>query len=837
MARTVVGLPSLAARHPALVAQMLSAGLRDRRKLLQLLRLPMDLDAIENSPLFDGEWYLRNHPELAGSKLPPALHYLLHEVPDGRWASPRFSGDAYLELNPEVRASGLNPLVHYEQYGRFIGCPATPLDAAPETPAFPAGAHDVEHVFGDNPPENRRTAMYASFSVDGRIEERDLIYLRGLREVCDNVVYAANSPILPDEAEKLRGIASATICRFHGGYDFGSWRLGMRLARERGWLAPEACRELVFANSSCYGPVRPFAEMFGAMDKRRRADFWGLTFNTQRSGAPHLQSFFLVFRRPVLDSGALDDFFAERPQRATRAEAVERFEIQLTEHLRNRGFVPDAFVRPLLPRLHEFNPTTRPLSLLRRHRSPLVKVKALRGESSQPPERVAAYVRRRNPNLGSIPRVEQSTDARTRSPDEASASCAARAARIGEEIRRGRPARVLFFVSSPSMFPARPLLEAMRRSPAFDARVAVVPDLRWPGRNHVTDMEDCERELGAAFPGLLLPPLRPDPDGAWPEALSGFDLTVYPSPYEFSHWRYNPMHADDADVLALHVNYGFYRSVYDRSVLAHESYARFWKSFVECDATLAEFRAHAAGGGANAEVVGYVKMDALASSKPWPRNGNRKRVLIAPHHSVEGGANDTLALSNFQRYADDFLSLPKKHPELDFVFRPHPFLFTVLANPSKWGRKKVDDWIARMKAHPNVRWSDEGDYFPAFASCDACVQDCGSYLVEWFYTGKPCCYLLKDPSDIDAKFTPLGKDCLSHCYLAYDEPAIESFLRDVVEGGNDPKAAARDAFRTTIMVNYPHAAEAALAAIRRDLNLSSTRPTPATCLSATKEQK
>ncbi len=211
--------------------------------------------------------------------------------------------------------------------------------------------------------------------------------------------------------------------------------------------------------------------------------------------------------------------------------------------------------------------------------------------------------------------------------------------------------------------------------------------------------------------------------------------------------------------------------------------------------------------------------DALASAEPWPRNGGRKRVLIAPHHSVEGGTNDTLALSNFQRYADYLLALLERHPELDFVFRPHPFLFTVLARPSKWGPEKVADWVARMKAHPNVRWSDEGDYFPAFASCDAIVQDCGSYLVEWFYTGKPCCYMLKDPADVAEKFAPLGRDCLSHCYLAYDEAAIEAFLRGVVEGGSDPKAAARDEFRKSVMVNHPHAADAALAGIRRSLGM------------------
>ena len=822
IARTAAGLAALALFRPRLFVPLALAGLRRRRALVRLLRLPIDLDTIRRSPLFDRDWYIRNHADLARTGMPPELHYLLHEVPDGRWASPFFSGDAYLELNPEVRASGVNPLVHYEQYGRFIGCPATPRDAAPENPPFPSAARDVDIHFGDAPPVHRRTAVYATFLSDGRVPERDLLYLRGLREVCDNIVYVANSPILPGEEKKLRGICAATICRFHGGYDFGSYRIGLALARERGWLASDACRELVFANSSCYGPVRPFSGMFDAMGRRRRADFWGLTFNTQRSGEPHLQSFFLVFRRPVLDSDALEGFFAARPTRATRAEAVEQFEIQFTAHLRRRGFRPDAFIRPLFPPFHEYNPTTRPLTLLRRHKSPLVKVKAFRGESSQPPERIAALVRRLNPELGAVLRVGEPPPPRTWSAAEATAARAAFAGRLGEKARAGGRIRALFLVSSPAMFPARPLFEAMRADAVFDARIAVVPDLRWPGRDPALAMEAHERALGAAFPGALLPPLRPDANGRWPDVFAAFpaDIACHPLPYDFSEYHYNPGWPVGRDVLPVYISYSFSTSRYGYQVYGLQNYAWFWKVFVECEATAKEYADHSILKGANAETVGYFKMDALATANPWPRNGGRKRVLVAPHHSVEGGANDTLAFSNFERYADFFLSLPERLPELDFVFRPHPFLFTVLSQPSKWGEEKVARWIERMKAHPNVRWSDEWDYFPAFASCDAIIHDCGSYLAEWVYTGKPCCYLLKAPSDIDAKFTPLGRDILSHCYLAYDEAAIESFLRDVVEGGDDPKAAARDEFRKRIMVNYPHAAAAALASIKSALGMA-----------------
>lgn len=375
----------------------------DRKAFIRLLRLPIDLRTIRRSSFFDRKWYAANHPEIAHSGLSPELHYLLHDIPDEWQASPDFAGGVYLTLNPEVLADGLNPLVHYEQYGRFIGCPLTPGEAAKrDEPTFPPGARDVEQDFGAVPCAHARTAVFATYSTDGRLPEKDLLYLRGLREVCDNIVVAVNAPLFPDETEKLRGCASLVICRWHGGYDFGSYRIGLHAARERGWLAPDACQELVFANSSCYAPVRPFAGMFRAMGKRH-ADFWGITFNTQRSGAPHLQSFFLVFRRPILDTDALESFFAERPERATRHEAIDLYEIRLTAFLRNRGFAPDAFVRPLFPRLrHEYNPTTRPLDLIRHYNVPLVKVKVFSCESSQPPKRVLAYVERLNPALAEV---------------------------------------------------------------------------------------------------------------------------------------------------------------------------------------------------------------------------------------------------------------------------------------------------------------------------------------------------------------------------------------------------------------------------------------------------
>lgn len=397
---SIFGNLRLAITHPKIFSSLFLRAIRSRHGFVQLLRLSVDLDTIRSSSLFDRKWLLEQHPEWQNSGLPVELHYLLYDVPDGRFSSVDFSADEYCELNPEVKDSGINPLVHYEQYGQFIGCPASKRDLIVEI-KFPDDAVEEEWFFENKPLVHGRTCVFASFYPNGIISETDLIYLEGLNKVADNIVLVANSPILPTEKEKLKGRVSAAIFHYHEGYDFGSYRIGRMFADEKGWLSTDVCTELIFANSSCYGPVHPFNIMFSKM-KNKECDFWGMTENTQISGSTHLQSYFLVFRSAILKTNALQDFFGERPLKASRQEAIRLYEVQLTGFLRDQGFKSLAYVPIRRYLRHEFNPTTRPIDLMRRFKVSLVKVKALRGESSQPPKQILDYVRKINPSLGRL---------------------------------------------------------------------------------------------------------------------------------------------------------------------------------------------------------------------------------------------------------------------------------------------------------------------------------------------------------------------------------------------------------------------------------------------------
>lgn len=464
-----------------------------------------------------------------------------------------------------------------------------------------------------------------------------------------------------------------------------------------------------------------------------------------------------------------------------------------------------------------------PLVVMKNHRIPLVKVKAIGGDSFDNIEDVVRFVEQNNPQLGKSVREKYNKSSESVANirqvpivERHLASYPAKLAKWKKAIENGEKLKAVFFVTSTSMFAARPLFDAMASDATFDPFICVVPDKRLREKM-MQKMEDTETELSAIYGSDRLIIVRPEELHIWPEVTADAAIAVFSLPYTVSPFRYTPRYAVGRDFLAINVNYGFYRSIYDHYITMQQNFAWFWKSFVECDENLKEYAEHSILHGSNSDVVGYIKMDALAQVPIASNPSQRKKILIAPHHSVEGGANEILALSNFTRYAEYFHELPTRYPEIDFIFRPHPFLFVELSKPRQWGKDRVDGFIATMKSMPNVIWSDGGDYFREFAESDACIQDCGSYLVEYFYTKKPCCYMLKSPDDIEQKFAPLGKKCLENCYIAYDTAAIEDFIRSVVVGGNDPKKEAREKFADSIMVNYPHAANIALEHIKRDI--------------------
>lgn len=389
--------------------------------------------------------------------------------------------------------------------------------------------------------------------------------------------------------------------------------------------------------------------------------------------------------------------------------------------------------------------------------------------------------------------------------EEHHASFADKLALLKEKITKGDKIEVVFFVTSMALFSSKPLFDLMLNDNRFSPRVAVVPDLRGLGNNVEATMVSCEEAIIARSGEAKLLKLRPNGDGIWPEVSA--DIIVYPLPQNYSYYKYNPQFSIGRSFVPIFANYGYPSTKFAVEVLAHYNYAYFCKVFLESDEALSIYKSVSPINGSNGVVTGYIKMDELA--KYEYKKSERKRILIALHHSVEGGANRILEISNFMKYAEFFKELPEKYPNVDFVFRPHPFLFPVLSKPKHWGKDRVEKYLSELKSLPNVSWSEGSEYLKEFALADAIIQDCASFLVEWFYTGKPCCYMLKQESDIEEKFLPIGQKCLRASHIAYNQEQIQAFIDSIVNGEliAEPEA---QTVKQAVSINYPSAAQKAL---------------------------
>ena len=786
-----------------------------RQKTIRNSEKNEHLELIRKSEYFDETWYLDNNPDLQGKNLDLAKHFLQFGGFEMRDPSEAFCSEEYYALHEDVKKARVNPLLHYELNGKWENRAIHGFEEKEIT--FPNGAVETERSFAPAPVQHRRAVVLSCFCGDGRISETLLFLIRGLQEVADQIILIGDCPIFPEELDKLEGKIVYAKFERHEQYDFGSYKRGLQYARENGLLEEKLIDELVFINDSCYGPVYPFSETFDPMTAKK-IDFWGYCFY-QSGYKKHISSYFLVFKRSILDENLLDQFLQRVEGKYDRGRVIATLETELTSFLKEHGMRCDTLVGKKNISFFDY-----PVTMLRDYRVPLVKKKAFTRKGKEDHQEALQIIRDNAPELADMIQYKPFVPREHHFPtiEEHAAACTENCKRIAEKVKQGEKVRVLFLVFNATFFPSKPLYNAMLQDKMFDPYIAVIPDRRWGAERQLPGMEACEKALiEDGMDELRLIKVRKDEPDRWPDICSGMDIVCYNSPYNLSSCRYLPRYSMGRTFLPIMVNYGFYRSKYDNKILASRNYAYLWKAFFECEDTLKQYQDNSEYKGFNGEVVGYIKMDPLNTIQF--KKQDRIRILVALHHSVEGGINSDLELGNFVRYSDYFLYLPDRYPTVDFVYRPHPHLFDVLRVNHLWGEKKVEDYIATLRGKKNVIWSNGDDYFKEFAESDGCIQDCGSFLVEYLYTGKPCCYMLKKPADIEEKFAPLGKKCLDQCYVSYDTDAIDAFLEKVILEGKDEKAETRKTFAKTVMINYPHAAEAAIESIKRDIFADNVR--------------
>ena len=188
-----------------------------------------------------------------------------------------------------------------------------------------------------------RRLLFVHYDRDGLVDPHVRHLFAALAADCGDSWFIHNGEAAPGALAAVEPIAGRVIVRPNRGFDFGAW--GEVITEHAAEVL--ACDELVLANSSCYGPLFPLAPYWAKMADVP-CDIWGMTRHHGVRGLPeHLQSYFLVIRRPVLESAAFRDFWRGAASSCgTMAAAVRRGEIEFSERMRAAGFRLAACIEP-----------------------------------------------------------------------------------------------------------------------------------------------------------------------------------------------------------------------------------------------------------------------------------------------------------------------------------------------------------------------------------------------------------------------------------------------------------------------------------------------------------
>ena len=158
----------------------------------------------------------------------------------------------------------------------------------------------------------------------------------------------------------------------------------------------------------------------------------------------------------------------------------------------------------------------------------------------------------------------------------------------------------------------------------------------------------------------------------------------------------------------------------------------------------------------------------------------RQCVIYAPHFTFSHPNNPCLVhYSTFLETGECILSYAKQHPEMNWVFKPHPVLKSALKRSGVWTEDKIAEYYSNWSKIGTV--CESGDYTDIFRKATAMITDCGSFLTEFAVTGQPIIRLINPENK--QPYPPL----YDTYYNVHNNDELEVTLRKVLEKGIDSK--------------------------------------------------
>lgn len=373
---------------------------------------------------------------------------------------------------------------------------------------------------------------------------------------------------------------------------------------------------------------------------------------------------------------------------------------------------------------------------------------------------------------------------------------------------------VCFIVSSLPMWRFQRVYDTLAQDSRFILSIAIYPFPTFSKEEQAAAMES----LRTYFAGKRMPLLDLSKETLPGDALKAQldpDIVFYPQPY---NWLYpNDLNCTHfTDRLLCYIPYSIYMTeapwVY-KSFFNNIAWRLFFGSaFSKTYASQLLYNK-----GHNIRVVGEPMADYFSEppvQSVWkPQNCIKKKVIWAPHFSIiDEGLHHR---DSFSWLSETMWKMAEQYRDrIQVAFKPHPRLRSVLSNLAGWGEDKTQAYYKKWEEGENTQL-ESGPYVDLFKDSDAMIHDCGSFSVEYHFTGKPALFTTHDIDKVLKDKNEVGRNGLLAHYIGRNEEDVKTFLDQVVLGGIDPKKEERAQFRKKYLI--PPDGKSVAEAIYRDL--------------------
>lgn len=211
--------------------------------------------------------------------------------------------------------------------------------------------------------------------------------------------------------------------------------------------------------------------------------------------------------------------------------------------------------------------------------------------------------------------------------------------------------------------------------------------------------------------------------------------------------------------------------------------------------------------GKNLCIVGHPQLDYFYLNEHKLKT--KKYVIYAPHWSINHPQEE---YATFEWNGHYILDFAKSHPEIKWLFKPHPGLKRRLLTQKIMTQEEIDkywnDWN-------NIGLNYEsGDYLDLFSESYAMITDCGSFLTEFLLTEQPVIHLVSQKC---VGYNPSVDKIVKSYYQAHDLTELKSYLERIILNKDDYKKPERLNILNELNLNNNYSAKNIIKDIKKEL--------------------